>query len=541
MPARLFTAPLMPLPPWCGLPTPLGLPGEWHDAGRPLIGRVLATPDGPLVPHLVAETLLPAWHAATPRRGLLAAVLGERDALHPVVDALTARFGLPTGLGAPPRSPAVIGRTRLIRGARTFTFPVDTLDDARAAVLGPGRARLVFGATDLDALAVTLAARPADLTARLEALATCAAVVTADVFDDRLRLLIEAADPAVAEALAAVTEPATIDDWCADRWQTETDPQGASLATAAALTLHGEGTLTHLAGAAARSVDLGHTPWVDVDALARLPHLEALSTFGDCWRLTPLTGLRRLRLWCEPIAGPAALALPTLEALDIARITPAAVRALAACPRLRTLTLGDPASRADAIITPEGADRAAAVAATLDSLAALPALEDLALNEHTLTDLHFVTALPRLTRLAIDRDRPHLQDPPPLDLTPLAALPALRHLELTGAGPVDLTPLAGLQIESLRLDAPGIDLTPLTTLPALTALHLEFGTPDTALIARLTPLRELDLRFADVDLAPLAALPHLRRLDLSGARVHDAAHAAQRLPGVEITGLWIDP
>lgn len=127
------------------------------------------------------------------------------------------------------------------------------------------------------------------------------------------------------------------------------------------------------------------------------------------------------------------------------------------------------------------------------------------------------------------------------DLTPVAGLSALRHLDLSGTQVIDLTPIANLSaLQHLDLDSTKIrdlkpiaglgalqhldlyrtevtDLTPISGLSALRRLHL-YGTlvSDLTAIAHLPSLQFLDLRGTSViDLTPIANLEKLQRLRIS--------------------------
>jgi Leucine-rich repeat (LRR) protein len=110
------------------------------------------------------------------------------------------------------------------------------------------------------------------------------------------------------------------------------------------------------------------------------------------------------------------------------------------------------------------------------------------------------------------------------DLTPLAALPALREVVILDAPMlVDLSPLAEIPtLETLRVSAPIVrDLTPL---------------------ARMTSLRSLKLDTAeDLDYAPLAALTRLEELQVSAARDLSALEGLPSLTSLTITSRHVTP
>ncbi|MGW7442898.1 hypothetical protein [Kitasatospora sp. NPDC054795] len=108
----------------------------------------------------------------------------------------------------------------------------------------------------------------------------------------------------------------------------------------------------------------------------------------------------------------------------------------------------------------------------------------------------------------------------PMDLTPLAAAPHLRRLELKRRPVTDLAPIRDLPVESLAVDLHGGDLTPLNGHRHLRSLDLA-----TTATTDLTPLRTasnlhgLDLSQAVVqDLTVLADFPHLRYPALTGSQ-----------------------
>ncbi|MFG2918096.1 SMI1/KNR4 family protein [Kitasatospora sp. NPDC048298] len=108
----------------------------------------------------------------------------------------------------------------------------------------------------------------------------------------------------------------------------------------------------------------------------------------------------------------------------------------------------------------------------------------------------------------------------PLDLTPLAAAPHLRRLELKRRPVTDLTPLRDLPVESLAVTLHSGDLTPLKGHRHLRSLDLA-----TTATTDLTPLRTapnlhgLDLSQAAVqDLTVLVDFPHLRYLALTSSQ-----------------------
>lgn len=108
----------------------------------------------------------------------------------------------------------------------------------------------------------------------------------------------------------------------------------------------------------------------------------------------------------------------------------------------------------------------------------------------------------------------------PMDLTPLAAAPHLRKLELKRRPVTDLTPIRDLPVESLAIDLHGGDLTPLKGHRHLSSLDLATtATTDLTPLRTAPNLRGLDLSQATVqDLTVLAEFPQLRYLALTGSQ-----------------------
>ena len=105
------------------------------------------------------------------------------------------------------------------------------------------------------------------------------------------------------------------------------------------------------------------------------------------------------------------------------------------------------------------------------------------------------------------------------DLSPLAKLPALTHLNLNGNAVSDLSPLTHLKtLHVLGLTKNHLtDLTPLTELPALRELHLQQNQiTDPSPLGQLTNLKKLDL---SVNPIPEEALEKLRQA-LPECKIH---------------------
>lgn len=178
----------------------------------------------------------------------------------------------------------------------------------------------------------------------------------------------------------------------------------------------------------------------------------------------------------------------------------------------------------------------------VDSLKHVARMTNLTHLDVTLTSsVRTLEPLKNLTHLQTLR----LSCPRQLDFTPLATLPALRHLELeTGAACADLSSLAALKgLESLALDASGAqaELGFLAALPQIRSLRIS----DTEKLSDLSPLA--DLRALEVlilrscarlqTLRPLTALPKLRRVDIADcAKAGDVLTLETlRRRGVELT------
>lgn len=191
----------------------------------------------------------------------------------------------------------------------------------------------------------------------------------------------------------------------------------------------------------------------------------------------------------------------------------------------------------------------------LAEVARLPALSELCLDDCFLTDSlgSLRDAADPGPDIGADLKLKVIQVKSSFDVTPLARLTSLTHLDLSRARVKDLRPLSAMK--SLKyLNCRGSYTHSIDTLAALTALtylDLEYGmwrTPATAdlapivgltslvhlnmggtcvsdlapLAASLTRLTYLDIADTDVsDVEPLSALPALSSLDISYTRVED--------------------
>lgn len=172
----------------------------------------------------------------------------------------------------------------------------------------------------------------------------------------------------------------------------------------------------------------------------------------------------------------------------------------------------------------------------LDRLAELPTLERLELPRLRVDLRGLAGGFEALRRLDLSfHNDPVIAGSATLD--PLAALPALRELDLGHAGWLELTPLAALeQLERLVLcSTDAYDLRPLAGLTQLRELDLR----GSSMVADLRPLAELRglevLRVGYTrvrDLRPLAALEGLRVLDIAGTPVQNVAPLLE-LPALE--------
>ena len=160
-------------------------------------------------------------------------------------------------------------------------------------------------------------------------------------------------------------------------------------------------------------------------------------------------------------------------------------------------------------------------------------LRSLSLLGTTISDL---TPLANLTGLQhLDLDRTSIKD-----LTPLSNLTALESLDLNWTSVSDVTPLANLTgLRRLFLEGtPVSDISPLSNLTALESLSLGWRpASDVTPLANLTGLQHLDLSITSVsDLSPLSNLTGLQSLDLTGTEIseHEAKKLRDALPHCDI-------
>ena len=282
----------------------------------------------------------------------------------------------------------------------------------------------------------------------------------------------------------------------------------------------------------------------DIAPLASLTELSSLSITdcGNVTHLSPLAGLRKLESLrmddCNGIMDLTPLAeLVQLRSLDLTR-----------SPRIRDLSVLQGMTGLQSLGLPprfSGAD--------LQTLASrIPDLQALALHREStpgerhepyapfaLTDLHGFRSLRSLAIGGCDEIT---------DYSPLARLPELRELAISGLDTTDISSLEGLtRLQTLAL-TPGDGLRTLDaigTMTGLKALKLHYcgSVRDFSPLANLNGLRELDLcqcnrlsslrSFAGLsglrslrldwcegvrDLSPLSGLTDLECLSLSGAR-----------------------
>ena len=140
-----------------------------------------------------------------------------------------------------------------------------------------------------------------------------------------------------------------------------------------------------------------------------------------------------------------------------------------------------------------------------------------------ISDLSALAALTQLTHLELDGTAVS-------DVAPLANLTQLKTLWLEGTAVSDVAPLAHLtQLKTLQLHSTAVsDVAPLAHLTQLTTLSLSWtAVSDVAPLANLTQLTFLDLYDTAVsDVAPLAHLTQLKTLNLSYTAVSDVAPLA---------------
>lgn len=303
----------------------------------------------------------------------------------------------------------------------------------------------------------------------------------------------------------------------------------------------------------------------DLRSLAKIPSLCALEVQdspldypGELWKLTrlrrlslKLSGTRDLR----PVAALhrlLELTLMGMESVDLrllSRLTlveklavqnPAKndLQPLVQLPSLRSLDLTFPAFPAQITIIPltDHQNPKPVEYSTpappkieplhLEPLMGLPSLRSLTLVSPPLESLAPLADLASLESLSLDlRQTLPTWEPrrKPLDLSPLAGMPALQALTVP-PGTVDISPLAGHpSLQRLDLNYTRVnDLTPLQDLPRLETLHLNSTVTDLGPLSQLSSLKTLDLGETRVcSVEPLRNLESLRAFAISGFRLQD--------------------
>ena len=164
-------------------------------------------------------------------------------------------------------------------------------------------------------------------------------------------------------------------------------------------------------------------------------------------------------------------------------------------------------------------------------------LRELDLSQNPITDLRPLANLTSLESLSLWSVSPNT---PTLDIRPLATLINLKVLSLWKTRiSADISPLAGLRkLRHLDLSHSNIEnLRPLEGLIELRTLGIEGNS-----ITDLSPLTGLNLRELNtsnnliIDLRPLSGLKNLRRLDLSNNLIEDLRPLAKL---IELRTLWI--
>jgi hypothetical protein len=159
----------------------------------------------------------------------------------------------------------------------------------------------------------------------------------------------------------------------------------------------------------------------------------------------------------------------------------------------------------------------------LTPLAGLTALQHLDLRATRVGDVSPLAGLTALQNLSLRGTRVS-------GVSPLAGLTALQNLDLTGTRVGDVSPLAGLTaLQNLSLRGTRVgDVSPLASLTALKSLDLRgIRVSDVSPLAGLTALQKLDLGSTRVDdVSPLASLTALQNLNLSGTQVDDVSPLA---------------
>ncbi len=518
MTALLYSTSLTPVDPARTCVSPLPIPfATWR--GEPLLTSVVVSTgeDVEVVPAPDFKTVLSAWHGEAERSGRSFAVTGSHRELVGALDALFDRWGPPVGLSTRLRDASGLVRLdlRVVDGRPVSRYAPPDAETSLAAATAD--VWLVFGVADIGPFTRHIAGPP-ELSTLPELLTRCAALVTVHRALAEPVLQVDVADPsvsAVANALRTIAEPARLEDWYAERWRVETQPRRSTVIDAKILHLRGEGTLDHLACAAADTVEIvgpSGRHWIDVEALQRLPNLRSLTArHGVVWSLDGLDQVEHLCLPTPPLAADASLSrLRRLRRLELDFATPAELAELSAAPALTSLVVYGTTE-------PDAALSAIATIATLQALV----LDRLPPNIDPLADL---PALRRLRVLGASSA--------PVDLRPLTERHTLRHLALPHASILSLAPLVDVPLESLELCGLDLDLSALAELPRLRHVCLRLATLPAELARRLVAVEALELEgIDDVDPSIFAEMPALRRLDLRGVTL---AGALPLLPHVQV-------
>ena len=262
-------------------------------------------------------------------------------------------------------------------------------------------------------------------------------------------------------------------------------------------------------------------------ALARknLTHLDLWSYEGplDLRDLATLTALRELYLCVPQVANLAPLdKLANLERLDLRETKAADFVPLSRLAKLRTLVLGKCPNLTD-----------------LTFLTSMPRLTFLAI-----VDCRGVRSLQPLSRLAaLERLDLASLGPAPLDLAPLLRLTKLRDLSLSRLEVRDFEQVGRMtQLNRLLLIEVGAtSFAPIARLTGLSSLHIIQcdGVKDLAFLHALPGLADFQLgqRGGAIDLTPMGACTKLRFLYLSSAALRglDALGKLSRLECLRIT------
>ena len=206
--------------------------------------------------------------------------------------------------------------------------------------------------------------------------------------------------------------------------------------------------------------------------------------------------------------------LLTLSSLSAGSAGVASLSGLEAASRLESLTLSG------------NAPAAGGVAMDLSPLAGLRSLSHLDLSDNGLADVAALGGLTGLRELLLGGNALR-------DLSPLAGLAGLRSLTLSNNGLTDIPALSGLSsLRQLWLDGNELEsVRPLRRLRSLIYLHLgDNRIADISPLSSLADLRRLWLPGNRVeDVSALSGLWSLQRLDLSRNQVRDVAPLS-RLP-----------